>query len=74
MSCEEDEVLAVSGMDNRWFHRVKPASLFLSKMKKCFMLAQGWARSYAVSQLFVGEVWNLPALYVTMAHGNQGTE
>ena len=55
VSCDEDEVLAVSGM-NRWFHRVKPASLFLSKMKKCFMLAQGWACSYAVSQLFVGEL------------------
>lgn len=73
MNCEE-EVLVVTGMNNRWFHRVKPASLFLSKMKKYFLLAQGWTHSYVVSQLFVGEVRNLSALYVTMAHGNQRTE
>lgn len=54
MSCEEDEALVVSGM-NRWFHRVKPASFILSKMEN-FLLAQGWAHCYVVSQLFVGEV------------------
>ena len=74
MSCEEDEALVVSGMNNRWFHRVKPASFFPLKNERELPVGSGLGPLLCcVSAVCWGSIE--PASIIrTMAHGNQGTE